>query len=184
MPRVLRQLKTTLDRNAYHGAKKWATPLEKLIIFTEGMRAHPTGSNERGNFKVWEETDRYVMEMDPCGSGGRMNRGPANGSGSRLKPPYSLGKTSKPYPWSWGKANIPYYCLHCCVWHEVMGIEAAGYPWKVTECPEAGSSEPCYWYIYKAPDLIPEKYFERLGFRKDPAKFKTPPPVEETFARG
>ena len=173
LPKVMRFLKTALDRNAYHSAKKSATPLERLIIFAEGMRAHPTGPNERGNFKVWEEADRYVMEMDPCGSGGRMARGPLNGSGSRLNPPYNLGTTTKPYPWSWGKANIPYYCIHCCVWNEVMAIEATGYPWKVTECPEGDSEEPCYWYFYKDPNLIPEEYFERVGFKKDPSKFTT-----------
>ncbi len=161
-----------LDKTAYLGARKSALPLDKVRMNAEGMRAHRSGRNETGDFKVWEEADRYVMEFDPCGSGGRMVRGPCDGTGSRVKPPYDLGRTTKPYPWSWGKANVPYYCAHCCLWNEVMGVETVGYPWKVTECPVDDFEKPCYWYAYKNPDLIPEEYFERIGFKKDPSKFK------------
>lgn len=173
VPMALRHARSAMERSTYTRARKSATPMDRVIMFAEGMRAHNScGPGEKGNFKIWEEPDRYVMEFDPCGTGGRLNRGPLNGSGSRVKPPYNLGVTSKPYPWSWSKANIPYYCLHCCVWNEIMAIEATGYPNRVTECPEAGSNKPCYRYIYKDPNLIPAEYFERVGFNKDPSKFK------------
>lgn len=172
LPKMLRHVKSVLDRSAYHAAKKHATPLERLVMYTEGMRAHRSGPRERGDFVVKEEADRYVMEMDPCGGGGRMARGPIGGTGSRLKAPFNLGVTSKPYPWSWGKAGVPYYCLHCCVWNEVMAIESVGYPWKITEYPAGDHGKPCRWLFYKDPNLIPDEYFERVGFKKDPQKFK------------
>jgi hypothetical protein len=28
------------------------------------------------------------------------------------------------------------------------------------------ASKPCYWHFYKSPELIPDIYFERLGFKK------------------
>lgn len=136
------------------------------------MRSHRSGPNEMGDIKIWEEKDRWVMVFDPCGSGGRMARGPEDGSGSRLKPPFNLGKTTKPYPWSWGKVGVPYYCLHCCVFNEIMAIEQNGYPSKITECPAEDFTKPCCFYMYKDPTLIPERYFNRVGFKKDPSRFR------------
>ena len=101
-----------------------------------------------------------------------MLRGPLDGSGSRVGSPYNFGKTSKPYPWSWGKANVPYYCTHCCLWHEVMSTEVRGYPLRITESPLDDYQQPCRSYFYKDPESIPQKYFERIGFKKDPSKFK------------
>ena len=83
----------------------------------------------------------------------------------RTGPPTNLGKTSKPYFWSWSKAGVPYYCTHCCIWHEIMPIETQGYPLKVTEYSD-DPNEPCKWYFYKRPELIPEEYFVRIGKKK------------------
>ncbi len=172
IPEAMRYAKHILDMNTYHAVRKTCSVFERLILRTEGIRAHLSGPKERGDFKVWEEPDRYVMEMDPCGGGLRMVRGYVNGTGSRIKPPYNLGVTTKPYPWSWGKTGVPYYCIHCCVWTEIMPIEEIGYPYKVTEYPADDPSKPCYWYFYKDPNLVPAEYFERVGFKKDPSRFR------------
>ena len=63
---------------------------------------------------------------------------------------------------------MPYYCIHCCLWREVMDIEKFGYPTRITDCPVEDFTQPCRMYFYKDPDLIPEKYFERVGARKAP----------------
>jgi hypothetical protein len=118
---------------------------------TEAHRRH------HGVFTVKEEPERYMATYDPCGSGGRLRR------------TRSLGTTKKGYPWSWGKAGIPYYCLHCCISWEIAAIELRGYPLRITligERPE----DPCVHLFYKKPELIPEEYFTRIGKIKDMAR--------------
>ncbi len=165
--------------NEVHGSKHpGASGLSALALVqfsAEFCRGHGSGPEEKGDFKAWEEKDRWVMSFDPCGSGGRLARGPKDGTGSRTKPPFNLGKTTKPYPWAWNKVGVPYYCTHCCIWSEIMAIERNGYPTRVTEFPADDPSKPCVWYMYKDPNLIPEKYFTRVGFKKDPSRFKKAP---------
>lgn len=145
-------------------AKIPSLPLEEVIQFcAENMRAHRSGPGEMGNFTVIEESDRYIMSFDPCGSGGRMRRtGEIDKTPPRTGPPYNFGKTKKAYPWSWGKVGVPYYCVHCCVWGEIMPVELNGYPYRVCEYSD-DPEVPCSWVFYKKPELIPERYFTRIG---------------------
>ena len=140
------------------------TPLERAQFHGDMERAAYSGP-EGEKFEVKQEKDRYVMTLDPCGACGKARRAEVEGAGAKL------GKTSKRYKWSWGKANVPYYCAHNCVWWEVMAIEDIGYPVMIYEWSE-DPNEPCKVYFYKDPNLIPEKYFTRLGFKKDPKRFK------------
>ncbi|MDO8567753.1 MAG: hypothetical protein Q7R57_03445 [Dehalococcoidales bacterium] len=142
--------------------------IEELVqMRAETMRAHRCGPKLKGDFTVTEEKDRYVLTFDPCGSGGRMRRT------GREKPPYNYGKTKKAYPWSWGKVGVPYYCVHCCIWQEILPIEMYGYPLRVTAYNDDPHA-PCGWYIYKKPELIPEEYFTRVGVKKDISRMKKP----------
>jgi hypothetical protein len=94
-----------------------------------------------------------------------MRRGdPVNATPSRLGPPYNFGATKKAYPWSWGRTNVPYYCIHCAV-NEILPTEWGGYPLWVTGYSD-DAAVPCYWHFYKNPARIPAEYFERLGFKK------------------
>ena len=106
-----------------------------------------------------EEPDRYVIRYNPCGSGGRMRR------------TVEAGTLKKAYPWTWGKVGIPYYCAHCCLEFEILPIELRGYPLAVTEMGEK-PEDPCVHLFYKSPELIPERYFARVGKKKDTSKFK------------
>jgi hypothetical protein len=149
-----------------------ATPKELVQRQSELLRAHRTGAGEMGTHKVIEEEDRYVMILDPCGSGGRMMRtGELDNLPPRTGAPYNLGVTKKPYPWTWNLAGVPYYCAHCCVWMEILPIESRGYPVRIHEWPRK-PEDPCINYFYKSPELIPEIYFNRVGKKKDPSKFK------------
>jgi hypothetical protein len=142
--------------------------IEQRVQFSaEMMRAHHSGPQQDGGIEVIEEQDRFVIKVDPCGSGGRMRRGdPVDGTPSRLGQPYNFGKTSKGYDWSWGKQDVPYYCVHCCV-NEIMPMEWGGHPmWVTAYDPDAG--KPCAWYVYKTAEAIPEEYYTRVG-RKKPA---------------
>ena len=117
------------------------------------QRAVESQRRHHAVLSVKEEKDRYVVTYDPCGSGGRLRR---------TKP---VGLTKKAYPWSWGKAGVPYYCTHCCVNWEMTGIEQQGYPVRITlvgDKPE----DPCVHLYYKKPELIPEEYFTRIGMNK------------------
>ena len=140
------------------------TPLERLQSHSEMERADFSGADGE-RFEIKEEPDRYVMVLDPCGTCGQMRRADAKGKGSKLD------KTTKAYPWSWGKANVPYYCTHDCIWWEIMAIEDIGYPVRIHEWSE-DPMQPCRVLFYKDPRLIPEQYFTRLGFKKDEKRFK------------
>ena len=124
---------------------------EALQKITQSHREH------QSDFTVKEEPDRYVVTHDPCGSGGRLRR-------SR-----SVGTTKKAYPWSWGKAGVPYYCCHCCILWEVISIELRGYPVRITETGDK-PEDPCIHFFYKKPELIPAEYFTRVGMEKDMAR--------------
>ncbi|MFX0198921.1 MAG: hypothetical protein ACFFCW_22600 [Candidatus Hodarchaeota archaeon] len=152
-------------------ARPFSSVKEIVQFDVESMRAHRCGKGELGNVTVIEEKDRYVVSMDPCGSGGRMRRkGELDGSPPRTEAPYNLGKTKKPYPWSWSQAGVPYYCVKCCVWYEVIPIERRGFPAKISEFP-ADPNKACIRYYYKSPESIPEEFFARVGKTKDTSKF-------------
>ena len=129
---------------------------ELMQRLAEAMRAHCAPP---GEITISEEEDRYVLSANPCGSGWRMFR---NG---KTKPPYNFGVTQEPYPWSWSKVGVPYYCAHCALWTGIMAIEKKGYPVRVHEFPDT-PEDSCRMIIYKNPALIPERYFTELGMKK------------------
>jgi len=106
-----------------------------------------------GNCSVTEDSDRYVVVCDPCGSGGQLWR------------TKDISLVQKAYVWTWGKSSIPYYCVHCCVMWEILPIEGRGYPIRINligNRPE----DPCIHFYYKNPESIPEEYFARVGKSK------------------
>lgn len=142
--KVLRKRYYDRTKNFILTIKNSKEALQRLV---EQQRAHFS------EFTVVEESDRYVVRTDPCGSGGRLRR---------IK---QVGITKKAYPWSWNKIGIPYYCCHCCVYFEILPIELRGYPIRVHEITER-PEDPCIHYYYKIPELIPEEYFNRVGMVK------------------
>jgi len=135
------------------------SPEEMVALWAELQRAHSAGPDRLGEFSVVEEADRFVLSFAPCGSGGRLRKMGKAG-----------GLTSKSYPWSWGKAGVPYYCSHCCVFFELMPVETLGYPIRIHENVDRPEM-PCVQIVYKAPELVPEHYFTRIGAKRDPSRF-------------
>lgn len=136
---------------------------DRVYLQAEGMRSHRSGPGEIGNFEIVEEDDRYVLSFDPCGSGGRMRRtGQLDDLPPRTGPPYNFGRTRKGYPWSWGKAGVPYYCIHCCVWSEIQSIEWLGFPFRITDYDD-DPEKPCRFLFYKEPRFIPDRFLTRIG---------------------
>ena len=165
LPQVLKYCREKIGV-VFDTMKDMKTAKQLVQWYAEPMRAHRSGPGERGELKIWEEEDKYVMSFDPCGSGGRMRRtGELDKTPPRTGPPYNLGKTKKAYPWSWSMKDVSYYCLHCAVWHELIPIEATGFPTKITEY-DPDPNAPCKFYFYKNPELVPEKYYKRQGLQK------------------
>lgn len=141
---------------------------ERVQLTAEIMRSHRCGPEQDGAIDVIEDAEKYSIRMDPCGSGGRMRRGdPVEKTSSRLAPPYNFGATEKAHDWSWGKKDVPYYCLHCAV-NERMPMEWGGHPLWVTDYDD-DAAKPCYWRFYKDAKDIPEDYYTRQGFKKPKA---------------
>ncbi|RKX77699.1 MAG: hypothetical protein DRP87_08455 [Spirochaetes bacterium] len=128
--------------------EKIKTPEEAMYRLVEQQRAHFS------SFSVTEEEERYVVVADPCGSGGRIRR------------EKEVGVTREPHIWSWGLMGIPYYCCHCCAYFEIFPIELRGYPIRVHEI-SADHYAPCVHYYYKDPKKIPERFYTRIGLRKE-----------------
>lgn len=141
---------------------------EQVQLTAEIMRAHRCGPKQDGELGIVEDDEKFSIVMDPCGSGGRMRRGdPVDGTPSRLGSPYNFGTTKEAHWWSWGRKDVPYYCVHCAV-NEILPIEWGGYPLWVTEF-DADASKPCAWHFYKDRKLVPARYWARLGRQKPAA---------------
>ncbi len=120
---------------------------QQVQRFAEDHRGHGA------DLEVFEEPDRYVLKLNTCGSGTMLRQ-------SRPQ----LGATQAPHPWSWSRSGVPYYCTHCCIAFEIIATELRGYPTRIHECPRR-PDEPCFNFVYKKPELIPEEYFTRVGMK-------------------
>lgn len=146
----------------------WARSFDLLMHYAlEGLRGHLSGPGRTGTVEVIEEPDRWALRFDPCGSGGRTLRDdPDTGTGPRVEAPWNLGVTTQPHDWSWNKAGICLYCVHCCQLNERMPMRRFGYPTRVVEppvWPDARGGAKCTWYVYKDPALVPEEIYRRVG---------------------
>jgi hypothetical protein len=141
-------------------------PVEARVQLTaEIMRAHRCGPDQDGDIEILDAGDRYILRMDPCGSGGRMRRGdPVDGTPSRLGAPYRFGCTRQGHDWSWGQSGVPYYCTHCAM-NELLPMEWGGHPLWVTDY-DPDPAKPCAWVFYKTAEAIPEAYYRRVGRTK------------------
>lgn len=134
---------------------RYETRVRRWLSETPGMKESMERGIEYqrahgGHCSIKEESNRYVVTCDPCGSGGQLRKGK------------DYGIAQKAYPWTWGKKNVSYYCSHCCVFWEIIPIEIRGYPIRVTligDRPE----EPCVHLYYKQPEEIPEEFFTKIG---------------------
>lgn len=135
---------------------------EQLDLCIEGMRGHFMGPGRMGEVEVKEDPEKYTLAYKPCGTGGVARQRIADGKESN---PELFGSTQKPYPWSWGKTGVPYYCCHCAMVNEVIATEAFGHPMRITHW-DSDPHKPCIWTIYKDAKKIPEEYYKRIGKEK------------------
>ena len=137
-----------------------------LQLTIEGMRGHFSGPDREGSITVAEESDRFLLTFDACGTGGRMRRGdPTAGHVSRLGAPYHFLNVSEAYDWTWGRRGVCAYCAHCAVVNQILPIEQLGFPMRMTLYPE-NPGDPCHWVIYKDRTNFPPEAFESVGKSK------------------
>ena len=156
----------TLYESLRISAEHWRDRYEKVPLLPPEERLQfwvevPRGA---GDVTIVEDEEKYTVNLEPCGSGGRLRLAESTGR-------VQLGRTLKAYPWSWGQVNVPYWCCHCCVMNEILPIEWNGFPVRVTEYSDNAHGS-CRVLIYKDASLIPDYCFERVGKKKDPSKFK------------
>ncbi len=142
----------------------------------EAMRGHLCGDGRLGNLGVDEDDDRIVVSFDPCGSGGRQQRGdPIEATPSRVEEPYRFGVTRDAHDWAWNERGVCYYCAHCCFALELWPAEQWGHPVRVVDSPlypeetagaDGAGPKQCTWTIYKRLDAIPPEAYARIGRRK------------------
>ena len=149
------------------------TVFRNAYLAFEAMRGHLCGPDRAGGLDVEEDEDKIVVSFDPCGSGGRQQRGDVvEGTPPRAEPPYSFGVTRDRHDWAWNEKGVCYYCAHCCFALELWPAEQWGHPVRVVDSPlypaESSGLKPkkCTWTVYKRLDAIPPEAYERIGRRK------------------
>lgn len=145
-----------------------AFPLIVYLTF-ESMHGHLAGPGRLGDVTFESFEDRVVFTFAPCGSGGRTVIGePLDGTPPRMEPPYRFKVLEEPHVFGWNMAGVCTYCAHCCILTEKLPMEHFGYPIRVVDPPlyPNDGDAVCKWTVYRAPELVPEAVYERLGMTK------------------
>jgi hypothetical protein len=113
---------------------------------------------------VEEDDEKIILKMKQCGSGGRLiNMGAYEG-------PFGYRKLKNPGPHTWGEKDLPIYCAHCPIVHEIVPLQyfGEGAQLHVHASPfPKKPGDPCIYHIYKDPKNIPDKYYERIGMTRE-----------------
>ncbi len=141
--------------DAYRGQD----PGKQAAMLAAGFRGHLTSAI------IEEDDEKFTVMMAPCGSGGRLI---VNNS---YEPTGKMAKVKKPHKMTFGKPDFPIYCAHCSL-QDIVPMEKTGYPIWVIDPPDKVGQSPCKYYIYKNPDDIPARFYERYGLKKPPVKSK------------
>jgi hypothetical protein len=150
--------------------RPWSDSVQTLVLdAATSLRGHWSGPDRAGDVEIEEQSDRWVLRFDPCGSGGRTYRADdEEGTGPRMEPPYGFGVTTEPHDWAWNERGVCLYCVHCCQLQERIPIQRLGYPVRVVDPPiwPSNGDAKCSWTIYKDPSFVPEEAYRRVGARK------------------
>ena len=146
-------------RSERYAALGRLTQREIFELALESTRPLLGGPAGEGDVDVAEDDEKWVLSFDPCGTGGRMRRA------GRAGAPFGFADVEGAYDWTWGERGVCLFCAHCSFVNEIVPIEQHGAPMRVTEYPDA-PGKPCTWTIYKAPELVPDRAFERVGKRR------------------
>jgi len=126
---------------------------QRVKMFVAGLRGHLQPLH------VEEDDEKVVIQMRPCGSGGRLVLE------GRYEGPDAFLTIEKPQRMTYHRPDFPVYCAHEASM-ELADIEKHGAPFVVVEPAERLGKEHCSFIIYKDPAKVPAKYYERLGLKK------------------
>jgi hypothetical protein len=141
----------------------WQASVDRLgMDIFEAVRGHLTGPRRDGQFTIREDTDRWVLQFAPCGSGGRTY------PGSRTPGRDPAEFTAAEHDWAWRTKGVCLYCVHCCQLQQRAPIDRLGIPLRVIEPPVRPSAdhpgrETCTWSIYKDVSKIPSHAYTDVG---------------------
>ena len=126
---------------------------KKIKMFTAGLRGHLQP------LEISEDDEKIEIKLCPCGSGGRLiSEGKYEGKNAFLT-------IKNEQPLTYGRKDFPVYCAHEYAMEKV-DIEENGKPFVVVEPAVKLGKEYCTMVVYKDPDKVPVKYYERLGLKK------------------
>jgi len=154
-----------LDAIMLEGVRAWWKPIvdklpqgedagrARVKMFVAGLHGHLQP------LEISEDDEKIEVKMCPCGSGGRLvNEGKYEG-------PDAFLKIAKAQPLTYGRSDFPVYCAHEYAMEKV-DIEENGRPFVVVEPAARIGKEYCTMIVYKDPDAVPLKYYERVGLKK------------------
>ena len=169
--------KQSAERQYYDVAEAQVMPHLTVYLLAKSWRAHSCfGAGEYpGKFSITEDDEKFTFHLHPCGSGARLWQ----------KGWYEKGRggllSQKAYPWAYSRIGFPIYCIHCPFLNEILPYES-GYGrimWPVD--PLKGPEDECAWQVYKDPDRVPEKYYERLNLSRKSGKMRLAPAGKERY---
>ncbi|MEI6372583.1 MAG: hypothetical protein WCP26_02265 [Actinomycetes bacterium] len=148
----------------------WEESARQLsVAILDGFHGHLAGADRLGDVEVIEEPDRVGFRFAPCGSGGRVMDDATTDGTPRMEPPYRFAVTSKAYDWSFGKAGVCAYCVHCCLLNMTEPTDRLGHPTRVIEppiWPASREGSTCTWWVYRDVDDVPDEVYHQIGRRR------------------
>ena len=109
---------------------------------------------------VTEDDEKFVLTVNPCGSGGRLMQMGA------YTPEVGFAKIKEASPMTYGLKDFPCYCVHCPV-TEMLGMDKTGLFRRVHPRTQDRVEDPkCEFVFYKNQEDIPDFYFERIGYER------------------
>lgn len=157
-----------LDHIMVEGVRAWWDPImenlpqgtdalpAKIKMFAAGLHGHLQP------LEITEDDEKIEIKMCPCGSGGRLI------AEAKYEGEHAFHKIEKGQPLTYGREDYPVYCAHEYAM-EKLDIERTGRPFVVVEPAAKLGRDYCSLIVYKDPEAIPLKYYERIGMKKPAA---------------
>jgi hypothetical protein len=143
----------------YEQCEKQGNLRGKAELFVRGLRCHYVP------MKIEEDEEKLILEMYPCGSGGRMIQDRC------YEPPINFLKIEKAQPMTFGRKDFPVYCAHAAIF-AMLGIEWTGAPLFFEEPSDQLGEKPCKLYFYKDPKATPAEFYAKVGKKKGRSETK------------
>jgi hypothetical protein len=154
-----------LDEVMLEGVRAWWKPImdslpsapedlpRKIKMFASGLHGHLQPLD------ITEDDEKIEIKMCPCGSGGRLI------SEGKYEGENAFHTIKEGQPLTYGRPDYPVYCAHEYAM-EKIDIQERGRPFVVVEPAAKLGRDYCSLIVYKDPENIPLKYYDRIGMKK------------------